>query len=279
MDEVFDLLTISQNGGLGHLTFVIVLLIIAMYLINIFTKLSQLELWVLRRKRSKLWKVFRWYKEFNRLLFELEDEFSIHAGISPNPYRSMYFWLPSIVSVLIFVGVYYFDDVGFLKIMQRLAAFWLVVSVFMPLTALVKFDHSSFKGINGVGRFFDFSLGMLLPTYIIPFMAYPDNTEKGLTLLAFSWIFLLLVILGWFPYFKRHALLTIWYSREFLPKKKMLLTKLPYLKIKTPECTFSGRIVDVFDQEYLVIREGVRDIPIPWSKILYIEIIGGVMTK
>ncbi|NJE76446.1 hypothetical protein [Thermococcus sp. ES12] len=276
MEDIFDILSLSKDGNLGELTIVLVFLFIAMYIVNILLKLGQFERLTIRRRRTELWRVFQKYHEFNQLIHGLEREFATRAGFSRSPYRSVWYWMPLVLSGVLLALLITLGGITFNEAAKKVAIIWSILAVALLTIALTQFDYSSFEWL---GHFFDFSLGMLWPTYLFPLFGYFNEFEKGFSLAIFSWIPLLLVLLVWFPLFKRRAILAIWYSQEFSPKRKMLLVKLPLVEVRTPEAIFVGRISDVFDQNYLIIRDGIRDVLIPWSKISYIEIIGGFRVR
>ncbi|KPU63702.1 hypothetical protein EP1X_00400 [Thermococcus sp. EP1] len=272
--SVLDLL--SAYGDKLSLLFLIIAFILEQTQITEMLK----ERFSRRVKHGEFQSLFKEYGEFALIYESLANEFRKRAGFQKSPYRSLSFWKPTIVSTILIGLMWWTTELKLIEISNIILLIWWFGAVFSIYLAFTQFSPVK---IRNLGSFFEWNLGSLIATYLVATIGYfmREDFLTAMRLLSFPWAVFLFILAIWFPWFKERAMLEIWYrDSEFLPKKKGLLARLPYLEVTLRKGTqFYGKPRDIFDNRYLILRDGIKDIIIPWSEILIVKIVGGCRQK
>ena len=270
--DVLDLLSLSNESNAKWILPVIVFYLIATSVVSILRHLEGFDMIVGWRRRNELWRVFREYSGIKDFLQDLYQEFNLRAGFNNENLMKMYFWMPSVFSLLLGGFMYYHSNLSTEQIGVLLSALWTLVLVSNPLIFLAKFGPAKLKNL---ANFINFTVGSIVPLYMSIIVGFGDNLSEGVILLGVDIVGMLSLLLILYPRLQKQAIIQLWNSVEFLPKKKVyLLQKSPLIKVITPDGQFEGKIWDIFNSNYLILRNGPKEILIPWSRISYLEIFG-----
>ncbi|NJE03996.1 hypothetical protein [Thermococcus sp. MV11] len=269
--DVLDLLSLSGENNAKWLLPIIVFYLIATVVFSILQHLENFDMIVGWRRRNELWRVFKEYSGINEFLLELYREFNIRAGFDNEGLMKVYFWMPSVFSLLLGGFMYYHSNLNAEQIGVLLSVLCTLVIVSSPLIFLAKFSPAKLKNL---ANFVNFTVGSIVPLYISIVVGFSSNLNDGIILLGMNIVGMLLLLLFLYPRLQKQAIIGLWHSAEFLPKKKVYLQKSPLVKVITPDGQFEGKLWDIFNSNYLILKEGPKEILIPWSRISYLEILG-----
>jgi len=269
--DVLDLLSLSSESNAKWFLPAVVFYLIATSVVSILRHLESFDMIVGWRRRNELWRIFREYSGIRESLRDLYQEFNLRAGFNNKNLMKVYFWAPSMFSLLLGGFMYYHSNLNFEQIGVLLSVFWTLMIVSSPLIFLAKFSPAKLKNL---ANFLNFTVGFIVPLYISIIVGFGSNLSEGVILLGMNIVGMLLLLLFLYPRLQKQAIIRLWNSVEFLPEKKVYLQKSPLVKVITPDGQFEGKLWDIFNSNYLVLKDGPKDILIPWSRISYLEILG-----
>ncbi|ASJ00007.1 hypothetical protein [Thermococcus gorgonarius] len=270
--DVLDLLSLFNESNAKWIHLIVIAIFIATSVVSILSHLKDLDMIVDWRRRNELWCVFREYPGIKDFLRDLYREFDLRAGFNNENLMKMYFWMPSVFSLLLGGFVYYRSNLSTEQIGVFLFGLWTLVIVSSPMIFFMTFSPTKLKNL---ANFINFTVGSIVPLYLSIIVGFEGNMSESAILLGVDIVGMLSLLLILYPRLQKQVIIQLWNSVEFLPKKKVyLLQRSPLIKVITPDGQFEGKIWDIFNSNYLILRNGPKEILIPWSRISYLEIFG-----
>lgn len=248
--DILDLLSLSDGSNAKWLFPVVVFYLIATSVVSILQHLESFDMIIGWRRRNELWRVFREYSGVREFLRALYQEFNLRSGFNNEKLMKMYFWAPSVFSLIFGGFVYYRSNLNAEQIGVLLSLLWTLEIVSSPLIFLSKFSPARLKNL---ANFINFTAGSIIPLYVSIIVGFSNNLSEGVILLGTNIGVMLLLLLFLYPRLQKQAIIRLWNSVEFLPKKKVYLQKSPLVKVITPDGQFEGKLWDIFNSNYLVL--------------------------
>ena len=229
------------------------------------------------RSRLKVLEILQQYKEVSTVYEELEQQFNEIAGqIS---LKSSWIWVPPIIfGGLGFLIYVYYGDLAWGQIASVIYVLSYVTVLSESLLFWIIFSPNKFRAIN---KYLGAFLGTFVVNYFffVSYWIFSAPSNNRIISLFYAEVILivvyLLIVLGYYPRLRKRAMCYLWKSAGFVKDRKLYRVAFPYIEVTTEYGTFYGKLYDFFDEGYLVLRDGIRDIMIPWHDIKHIEVIAG----